>query len=1233
MNTIPSSNYLSSCPNCGRVISAERLYKGSVCSECLEEDREFNNIRELVDELSRLNKLNRLSYIKEVLREYDIFVELFKRIIGFPPFGPQKSWIIRVLRKESFAIIAPPGLGKTTFGIITSLYFSSKNFRSILIFPTRSLVKQAVDRISMYSNKTNIETKLLYYHSGINESQKQELYKALNAGDFNIFIATNRFFIDKINELKNIKYDFMFVDDVDTALKSSKSAETILNLAGFSKDDILSVKELLRKSREDESVYTKIQEIRGNKLKGKTIVFSSATLTRGNPVLSALMGFRPGSSVIYLRKIIDTYAYLPNNDDDVINLLKELLNKLGEGGLIFVPVDKGQEYAKFLEAKLSDSFNVVTITSSNTNKIEDFANGNIYALIGSATHYGILVRGIDIPWRVKYAIFVGIPKFKFKIGEVMNLVALSRILSMIGLITKDQDIVRLAGRVRGKLRKLSPAAISMLTNQAREGKLEDETLLRAYEVVNKYLEDKNILKKIAELGDLVISNGYILMPDYLTYIQASGRTSRIYGGELTTGLSVLLIDDINLFNILNRKLSLILDEIIWQELQIKNNKIGSSDLTEIINKINEERERILKVKKEGEIEPSLQKVKTVLFIVESPNKAKTISNFFAKPSIRQLENIRAFETVLEDKILIVAATGGHVYDLTTQNIGIYGVEVQQQNSHFNFIPYYNTIKKCINGHQFTDFEQGNQCPKCHTTQIILDKTATIDALRKLALEADEILIGTDPDTEGEKIAWDIYLALKPFNSNIKRAEFHEVTRKAILQAINNPRPFNVNLVKSQIVRRIEDRWIGFKLSTKLQEDFWKEYCKSYNCKSEENKNLSAGRVQSPVLNWIVNRYEEYNANKTKIYYGSIKGINELKFYVLKQNEKIRKNANIYVKIINTKVLEEEINPLPPYTTDTLLYDANQFYGISASETMKIAQDLFELGLITYHRTDSTRISNTGISIAEGYLKQIAGENYTKIFKPRSWGEGGAHEAIRPTRPLDVDQLRLLVDEGEIELAKKITRAHFLIYDLIFRRFITSQLAPLKVIKERIEYKICEDSNCNSELKTLQNYSEFITDIKLPIQLDYSKFLYLPTTRIIKNSIIKKLQETTGSTNAELVFTIQLTGSFVKSTVNLYTQAELVAEMKRKEIGRPSTYATIISTILKRGYVIESKKTKKLIPTQLGKEVNKYLNQKFSSFVSEERTRNLLQLMDMVEQGKQDYIQILKDIYYEIKSIR
>jgi len=1241
LREIPPSIYKSSCPNCGGAISSSRLSKGSVCTRCFSDDEaEFHSLNDLIKALKSASTLSKLSKESEILSEFNVFSEIFRTAIGYPPYGPQKSWIIRLLRNDSFAIIAPPGLGKTTFGLVASLYYANKKKKSIIIFPTKSLVKQALDKLSTFSSNSGIEAKIIYYHSGLTESQRQELNKSLYSNEFDIFISTNRFVIDHIDSLSNLKYDFLFVDDVDTALKSSKSAQAVLRLVGFSQDAMDKVRELM-KVKDTDILFSEVEKIRKGIVGNKTVVFSSATLTKGNPVFSLLMGFKPGSSVIYLRKIIDAYTELPTNDNEVIRLLKELLSRLGSGGLIFVPVDKGQEYAKFLEESLSKDFSIAAVASSSTSKIEEFAEGKIDILIGSATHYGILVRGIDLPWRIKYVIFIGIPKFKFRIGETVNLVTLSRILSIIALITKDQEIIRLAGRVRGKIRRLSPAALALLSQQAREGKLEDDTLIKAYGIVNSYLQNEDILKKISETGDFVISNGNILIPDYLTYIQASGRTSRIYGGDLTTGLSILLVDDRNLFEIFNRKISLILDEINWKELDLNSWKIGNVELSEIINGINEEREKILKIKKEGGITPLLGKVKTVLLIVESPNKAKTISNFFSRPSTRQVGNLRVYETVLEDKVLMVTASGGHVYDLTTDNIGIYGVDVKiSEDGSALFLPYYNTIKRCKNGHQFTDYDKGGKCPKCGTTDIITDKTYTVENLRKLSLEVDEILIGTDPDTEGEKIAWDLYLALRPYNNNIRRAEFHEVTRRAIIQAISNPREFNVNLVESQIVRRIEDRWIGFKLSQKVQTEFWPKYCteekerarsKYYNQSTDcsENRNLSAGRVQTPVLNWIVTRYDEYNKTKTRVYYGRIKGLEDITFYVQRQ-EGVRKNNVVTVTFKEISEVIEDFGPLPPYTTDTLLSDANNFFGLSAPETMRIAQDLFELGLITYHRTDSTRISNVGISIAENYLKQVLGQNYEKVFKPRTWGEGGAHEGIRPTKPLDVDQLRLMIEDGDLELAKPLTSNHFKVYDLVFRRFISSQIVPLKVRKEVVKFEIKDEEGNPIPLE--QNYVELVTNYSLPVQIDnITKFIYQPVRRLSK-SLVSRLKDL-GCESLPCDFGLSLEGSFLRSKVNLYTQADLVIEMKNKEIGRPSTYATIINTILKRRYAIESKKTKKMIPTSLGKAVNKYLNEKYGKFVSEERTRKLLQLMDMIEAGKERYDYVLKQIYEEINEIR
>ena len=1232
---VPPAVFINSCPNCGLDVSSERLAKGGVCERCLDEELEFNSVYDLAKKLHEKGALKNLRDVLELHREFSKVERLFKEALGYPPLGPQRSWVLRVLRGESFAIIAPPGLGKTTFGLLMSLYFSSKKKRTIGIFPTRTIVAQSVSRLQDLSTKLELTPRIIYYHAGLTQGEKKEVLSSLESNDFDIFLTTSRFVIDNLDTLKRVDYNFLFVDDVDTALKSSKSAKSILQLSGFSEDDIEKARELLRQARKDESAFRKIAELRQGKLEGKVVVFSSATITKGNPVMSALMGFRPGSAVIYLRNVVDTYLKMPESEDEAKSLFVKIVKKLGDGVLVFVPVDKGQEKGKELVDLLNEEgISAEFISSESVTKLEGFTRGEINVLVGSAIHYGLLVRGIDIPWRVKYAVFYGIPKFKFRIGDVVPLLLMSRILTIVANLTKDNELVRLAGRVRAKVRNLSPAAVAMISQQVREGKLEDEVLLKGYEVVNKALSDEQTLKKVAELGDLVIKDRSLLAPDYLTYIQASGRTSRIYAGSLTTGLSVLMVDDDDLFRLLNKKLNLVLEEVNWYPFDIESFRIGDKDARETIKKIEEERREIAENRKSG-TEPQLNKIKTVTFIVESPTKAKMISSFFARPSVRDMDGLRIYETVIEGGVLNVVATQGHVYDLTTKDISYYGVEVKKTDGKTLYIPYYNTIKRCANGHQVTETDEKGNCPKCGAP-IVLDKAKTVEALRKLVMESDLVLIGTDPDTEGEKIAWDLYMVLRPFNPNIKRAEFHEVTRKAIMNALNNPRDFNVNLVKAQIVRRIEDRWIGFSLSKKLQTDFWRDYCskakldqKGYSC--SENKNLSAGRVQTPVLGWVIGRYEDYNKSKRRVYLATVPNIEGFSVQVVRDKDKgITKSSQLTIVFLEYTEGEKEQNPLPPYTTDTLLSDATQMFKMTASEVMKIAQDLFESGLITYHRTDSTRISATGIGVAESYLKNSLGDSYKEVFRPRTWGEGGAHEAIRPTRPLDVEGLRLAIEEAEIEPPKELTRGHFAVYDLIFRRFITSQLVPLKLKIEKIKFKVLDEDG--NEVKVESDEEERVVGFELngiPQEKAWS-MVYTPFR--LQKPVVPILKDVCAGSK-ECDFPLKIERSFIKSDVRLYTEGELVAEMKKREIGRPSTYATIISTLRKRAYIIETKTMKMLVPTQLGSEVYKYLSANFSTLISEDRTRKLLKEMDEVENGTREYTEVLNEIYNETKNVK
>lgn len=1269
---IPFLTYTNSCPNCGGDVTADRLFKGSACSYCISQDIEFDSFEDLVTHLAQTNKLNKLKdYFYVVNQRKEVF-QLFRDVLDSEPIGPQRAWITRALLGDSFAIVAPPGMGKTTFGTIMALYYAKKGGNSIMIFPTRTIVKQFGDRLRSTIADLKLDVKIAYYTG--HASEKENLFNIIkNQEKQSIVLITTTFLRKYLETIQELNYNFLFIDDVDAALKSSKTAKTILNLIGFTDTDINKVKDWLENSKQkgqNEKFFDELLKIRRQVLGNKVVIFSSATISRGNPILSMLMGFRPGTSIQYIRKIIDTYidiSNIYNEDSQIVNLLEKLLAKLGSGGLIFVPIDRGLEYAKFLEQELSSKFKVASISSEKTSVLDDFVNGEIDALIGVATHYGILVRGIDIPWRIKYAIFVGIPKFRFKIGEKMHPVALSRLLTLIAAAKQQYEITKLANNVRRKIRRMSPSMLTMLAQKVKqEGKTGDSILDKGYDVVLDMLKDQEVLKKLKELGDLVIEKDFILLPDYLTYIQASGRTSRIYGGDFTTGLSVLLVDNESLFNLLNRQLSLVLDEINWNQLDIESwNVRNISSLNDIIIKLNEERSEILKLKQEGHLKSSLERVKAILFIVESPNKARTISNFFGKPSTRLLGGIQAFETVIGDKILVVAASGGHVYDIATnvtedpqKEKGLHGIEVIKRGNDLVFNPYYVTIKRCINpahSHQFAEEPiNGKYCPVDYKYgekffEVAVDKSKIIESLRRLALEADEVLIGTDPDTEGEKISWDIYLALRPFNPNIKRAEFHEVTRRAILNAILNPRDFDINLVKAQIVRRIEDRWIGFELTKKLRDDFlFNVICKEKDadkypsfirklCEKSVETVLSAGRVQTPVLGWIIKRYDEFNSSKKKYYVIKIlkdneNTINEISI-LLESPEgiKLKKGTEVEIHLLEDNIVTDTFGPLPPYTTDELLHDASDILGLSASDTMKFAQDLFELGLITYHRTDSTRISTVGRSIAEKYLQQVLGEQYRSIFAPREWGQGGAHEAIRPTRPLDRAQLELSINEGLIELVKPLSRNHFRLYDLIFKRFISSQISPISIKRRNIKYEIAIVKD-NKTLKLSEGTLSLVIDKSLNgvnnVNLD--NFIYLPM-KTISSDTLKDLDEACKMFNNTCYGKIDR--YFMKSDVNLYTQGELVQEMKKKNIGRPSTYASIISIILKRKYAMESKKMKKIIPTSLGREVYQYLTSKYMKFVDEKRTELLEEEMEAVQEGKKDYVEVLKELYDEIQSIR
>jgi len=422
--------------------------------------------------------------------------------------------------------------------------------------------------------------------------------------------------------------------------------------------------------------------------------------------------------------------------------------------------------------------------------------------------------------------------------------------------------------------------------------------------------------------------------------------------------------------------------------------------------------------------------------------------------------------------------------------------------------------------------------------------------------------------------------LKPYQMKMKRMEFHEVTKWAFMEALENPRELDENLVKAQIVRRVADRWVGFSLSQHL----WKVFKKHW---------LSAGRVQTPVLGWVIEKYEE---SKERI--GLIIVETEIgKFSFKVDLEKLKEiiGDKLKVKVVKKEIVEK--NPRPPYNTGELLREASDRLKLSAERVMEIAQDLFESGFITYHRTDSTRVSTAGMGVAKEYISEKFGSEFIKL---RQWGEGGAHECIRPTRPIDKSGLITLTTVSGSSV--RLSSDHFNVYDLIFRRFIASQMIPFKGEKLVLELKLLPDEITTEEellVKILKDGWNLIWPVEInefPIEVKEGESYYFDVKSLSRRKIPKTFP---------------------------YTQGELVEEMRKRGIGRPSTYAKIVQTLLDRRYVVE--RGRFLYPTKLGIEVYKYLSKNFPEYTSEEFTRKLEELMDRVENGEVDYQEIIRKI--------
>ncbi|PWA13492.1 type I DNA topoisomerase [Pueribacillus theae] len=546
-----------------------------------------------------------------------------------------------------------------------------------------------------------------------------------------------------------------------------------------------------------------------------------------------------------------------------------------------------------------------------------------------------------------------------------------------------------------------------------------------------------------------------------------------------------------------------------------------------------------------------------LVIVESPAKAKTIKKYLGKK----------YE---------VKASMGHVRDLPRSQIG---VDVEQ-----HFQPKYITIR---------------------------GKGPILKELKDAAKKVKKVYLAADPDREGEAIAWHLAHSLNIDQDSDCRVVFNEITKDAIKDAFKHPRPINMHLVDAQQARRILDRLVGYKISPIL----WKKV----------KKGLSAGRVQSVALRLIVEREQEIQQFKPEEYW-KIKSLFNEKgetfeaFFYGKDNKKMElKNEQEVNQILgqikgdtftvaSVQKKERRRNPALPFTTSSLQQEAARKLNFRARKTMMIAQQLYEgieigketIGLITYMRTDSTRISDTAVEETQKYIEQNFGKNYLpnkKRTAKQTKNTQDAHEAIRPTSSFREPK----------EMKKYLSRDHYRLYKLIWERLVASQMAPAVMDTMSV------DLNNNGVV-----FRATGSAIKFP---GFMK-VYVEGTddnKAEENALLPDLKE-----NSEVkAESIEPSQHFTQPPPR-YTEARLVKTMEELGIGRPSTYAPTLDTIQKRGYV--KLEERKFVPTELGTIVLELITEFFSEIVDVDFTAKMENDLDAIEEGKQNWIKIIDDFY-------
>ncbi len=548
-----------------------------------------------------------------------------------------------------------------------------------------------------------------------------------------------------------------------------------------------------------------------------------------------------------------------------------------------------------------------------------------------------------------------------------------------------------------------------------------------------------------------------------------------------------------------------------------------------------------------------------LIIVESPAKVKTIKKFLGS----------SYD---------VEASGGHVRDLPKSQLGI---DVEH-----DYEPKYITIR---------------------------GKGDVLANLRKKAKKADKIYLATDPDREGEAIAWHLQEALHLAGKTVRRISFNEITKNAVKESLKAPRNLDLNLVDAQQTRRMLDRMVGYTISPLL----WKKV----------KRGLSAGRVQSAALSMICQREEEINAFQQEEYW-TLDALLHVKGEKAKLTARYSGRKPLTCEADTQALMEEagresfviqEIKKSPrtkkaplPFTTSTLQQEASKILNFSTQKTMRIAQQLYEgvevkgsgtIGVITYLRTDSTRIAEEADAAARAYIGETYGQEYVAAGNAGGKQKGkiqDAHEAIRPTA----------IRRTPSSIKDSLSREQFRLYQLIWRRFAASRMQDARY--ENTSIKIQAGSHSFTASANVQTFDGFLSV--------YDE----EGEKLEKHSLVQKLTQESQLTLTEF----EPKQHFTQPPAH-YTEASLVRAMEECGIGRPSTYAPIITTLLSRHYV--TKENRNLYITELGEVVNGIMQHSFPRIVDEGFTAKMESELDRVAEGEESWRDVVSGFYPTLKN--